>query len=63
MSEAGVPEQARRLEAAGVHVPGRAKAAALRRAASEDIDVSAGAVSHLRSYLLPNADNHASAGA
>lgn len=46
---------ARRLEAAGVHVPGRAKAAALRRAASEDIDVSAEAVSQVRSYLQPSA--------
>ena len=49
-------KHAGRLEAAGVHIPGRAKAAASRRAASDGIEVSADAASHVRSYLHPAQD-------
>ncbi|WP_187972446.1 Ldh family oxidoreductase [Aquibium microcysteis] len=54
---------ARRLEAAGVHIPGRGKAAALRRCASEEIEVSAEALGHIRSYLPLTADPAAPPGA
>jgi (2R)-3-sulfolactate dehydrogenase (NADP+) len=42
--------QARRLQTEGVHVPGRSKAAARRRAASDGVVVSVKAVEHVRSY-------------
>ena len=53
---------ARRLEAEGVHIPGRAKAATRRRAVSEGIDVSAEAVERIRSYLRPSRDSPVSPG-
>lgn len=54
---------ARRLEAAGVHIPGRGKSAALRRAASEEIEILAEALRHIRSYLPQTADSAATPGA
>lgn len=54
--------QARRLEAEGVHIPGRAKAATRRRAISEGIEVSAEAVEQIQSYLHPNGVSPVSSG-
>lgn len=42
-------DHARRLEAEGVHIPGRAKAAALRRARNGEIDVDPGLLNRIRS--------------
>jgi (2R)-3-sulfolactate dehydrogenase (NADP+) len=54
--------QAGRLEAEGVHIPGRAKAAARRRSVSEGIEVPADVVERIRSYLHPNGVSPVSSG-
>lgn len=54
--------QAKRLEAEGVHFPGRSKAAARRRAASEGVDVSVDVVERIRSYLRPRPVSPVSSG-
>ncbi len=51
---------ARRLHAEGVHIPGRAKAAARRRAASDGIEVCVGTVDRIRSHGRQQGDFPAS---
>lgn len=48
---------AARLEAQGVHIPGRAKAAARRRAASHGVEIRADVVDRIRSYLSADRKN------